>query len=342
MKRMFKGLVAAILAGIALPAAAAHVTILFNSFEPPTGVIPGIIRPWAREVAKVTDGRVTVTIPPTSLAPPPRQWELVTQGVADAAYVFNPFMQNKWVLPQMAGLPFLGVPDATARSTAIGLWRTYEKYFRKAHEYKQVHLLGFVAGTPVQFFSLNKPIVSLASLKDEKIFSPPQLAKAFAALGAVPVVGPVVKIHDQVSSGIVDMVGGVGYHSMKAFHAMSYVKSATDVPGGIALPTFSVFIGNHKWQSISKADRAAIMSISGARLGALSARWDKLARKVRQEFLHSGRAHFVASPQFVATARRKTEFVTADWLRQARARGVNGKAAIAYFKRQVKQLAAKP
>ena len=38
-----------------------------------------------------TEGRVKIKFSATSLAAPQQQWEMVTQGVADAAYLFNGF-----------------------------------------------------------------------------------------------------------------------------------------------------------------------------------------------------------------------------------------------------------
>jgi hypothetical protein len=68
-------------------AAQAQVKIVFNSFAPPTFVInQGMIDVWAKNVERVTEGRVKVEFPANSLAPPPQQWEMVTQGVADGGH----------------------------------------------------------------------------------------------------------------------------------------------------------------------------------------------------------------------------------------------------------------
>ena len=123
-------LVAVLAVALGASAAQAQIKIVFNSFAPPTFVInQGMIDVWAKNVERITEGRVKVEIPTTSLAPPPQQWEMVTQGVADGAYIFVGFAQKRLLLPQIATLPF-GTPTATAQ--AVALWRTHKKFFEKA------------------------------------------------------------------------------------------------------------------------------------------------------------------------------------------------------------------
>ena len=82
--------------------------------------------PGERVLARVTEGRVKIEFPATSLAPPPGQWEVMTQGIADGAYIFNPFAQDRLLLPQIASnLTFGGAQRnhlfVTATSTLYSL-----------------------------------------------------------------------------------------------------------------------------------------------------------------------------------------------------------------------------
>ena len=56
----------------------AETEILFNRFVPakhPFNV--GMFIPWAKDVARVTNGSVKVKFTEKSLAPPPKQWNMV-------------------------------------------------------------------------------------------------------------------------------------------------------------------------------------------------------------------------------------------------------------------------
>ena len=74
---------------------------------------------WAADVERVTEGRVTSRFPTSTLAPPSRQWHMVTSGIADVAIVFNGFERNRLHLPTIADLPF-GTPSAESASVALG------------------------------------------------------------------------------------------------------------------------------------------------------------------------------------------------------------------------------
>ena len=85
----------------------AQTTILFNSYEPPDGANRRVVEAWGKDIERVTEGRVKLQFPPSSLAPPNQQWQVVVQGVADGAYTFNAWLQNKLLMPRVAEIPFI-------------------------------------------------------------------------------------------------------------------------------------------------------------------------------------------------------------------------------------------
>ena len=320
-------------------AVSAQVKILFNSFEPPGGAIfPGAIKPWIAEVERVTEGRVKIEVPPTSLAPPPQQYELVKQGVADGAYTLNVWLQKQWLLPQIGHLAFAG---GTSKATAVALWRTHKRFFETANEYNDVELLGYCAGPASFLFTLgDKPITSAEDIKGKKMFAPANMAKPFQALGAAVVVGPVVRIHDQVSKGIVDMAAGLSYHPADGFNAMPYLKSATEIPGGLFAPTFSIILSKAKWAQISKDDQAKIMEVSGEKLARSCEYWDTLEKASMDKFLKSGKTRVAAPPELIAALKKAFAPDEEAWLADAKKRGVDGVAALAYYRQQIEAVMA--
>lgn len=329
-----------VVAAAAATAAHAQTKIVFNSFAPPTFVInQGMIDAWAKRVEKVTEGRVVVEIPATSLAPPQQQWEMVTQGVADGSYIFNGFALKRLLLPQIAHLPF-ATPKSEAQ--AVALWRTYKKYFEPANEYEGVVLIGYF-GSPAPYLwsaDKDKPIVTMNDLKGVKTWSPPgDNARALEKLGAVIVSGPAVRSYEIISKGIVQAWGGHNYDGAFSFNVTQFAASVTEIPGGIGSASFSIFMNKDKWASIPKKDQDLIMSVSGEELGKLNRVWDEREIKARERMKTEGKVKMLnASDALMADLRREWAFLEDEWIANANSRKIDGKAALQFYKDQVKEL----
>ena len=77
--------------GASLPAGA-ETKFLFNHFPPPKFITAtGIIRPWVEALNDALEPEdVTFRIPAKNLAAPPRQLDIVSQGIADGAFITSP------------------------------------------------------------------------------------------------------------------------------------------------------------------------------------------------------------------------------------------------------------
>lgn len=151
--------------------AKAKTRLLVNCFWAPQHfVCKSILKTWGSWVKEATEGRVTISIPPKSVAPPPKQWASVEKGVVDAAVQFNGLVQNRITGPLVAMNPFIATTDSVAMSSA--LWETYQKYF--PDEYKGVKLMSMWVITPADLWSqTDTPVNSMADLKSRKIWALP-------------------------------------------------------------------------------------------------------------------------------------------------------------------------
>jgi TRAP-type C4-dicarboxylate transport system substrate-binding protein len=326
---------------LAAGAAHAQTKIVFNSFAPPNFVFnQGMIDVWAKKVGEITEGRVVVEIPATSLAPPQQQWEMVTQGVADGAYIFNAFAQKRLLLPQIAHLPFV-TPSAVAEGVA--LWRTHKKFFEAANEYEGVVLIGFFGSPPPYMWSMKEghQIVAIDSLKGVKTWSlPGDNSRAMDKLGAVIVSGPAVRSYEIISKGIVDAYVGHNYDGGQSFNVTQFATSVTEIPGGIGSASFSIFLNKDKWDSIDKRDQDLIMSISGEALARSGSIWDDREKTAREKAKSEGRLEILtASDQLMADLRQAWSFLEDEWIANANSRGVDGKAALEFYKQTVAEIA---
>jgi TRAP-type C4-dicarboxylate transport system substrate-binding protein len=291
-----------------------------------------ILKPWADDIAKATEGRVTIDIAPTSLAAPPQQLDGVTKGVFDMAYQFHGFLAPKVKLTNVAHLPFV---NTTSKGSSVALWRTYEKFFAQANELPDVHVLGMFVALPGPIFSMKAPIQSIADVKGTKMYALPGVpARMFEAAGAGVVAAPAVRSHEIISGGTVDSFAGYSVMDAEAFKTLQYAKEVVDLPGHLTAPAFALFVNKRKWNAIAAKDKEAITRLSGEALSARFSAYDANEARIRAEAKAKGLVFKEASPQFVAELKKLGDPLEAAWLADAASLGVDGKAALAFFKEE--------
>lgn len=309
----------------------ASTTLVINTYLPTQHPINvQILKPWAADVARVTQGRVNVVFPPASLAAPQQLWEAVAGRVVDGAYIFNGNFYRQLPLMQLAHLP-LG--SSTAQSMSVALWNTYQDYFKSANEYKDVELLALFVIPSGEIYGLNHPIDSITDLQGKKIWALPGVAAEMMEAAHAGVMStPAAKMSEIVAGGMVDGFAGIPEMDASALKVIRYAKFETVVPGGLTSPSFSLILNKRQWQEIAPQDRAAIASVSGEvlarRLGAL----DQINANALKRAEADGLKVSVASPQFVQQLRQAATPIEDAWLKCAEASHVDGKAALAFYR----------
>mgnify|MGYP001303597401 CR=1 FL=1 len=321
-----------LIGAIASTPASAETTLIMNVFVPRvTPFYRAMMKPWAENVEKATQGRVKIKTPTASMAPPPRQWDMVAKGTADVAMTANSFIRKRVSLPQMAELPF---NTASAVGANIGLWRTQQKFFDKANEYKGMKLLTawVLDGQSIQ--STGKPIRSLADLKGYKMRTSPGLDKAIMTkLGATVVTSPGVKQFELISKGTVDGTV-IGNGAVISFKYARYLKHVTEFPGKFGNSSFSFIMNKKTWDGLTAADKKAITSVSGEKaVFRLGIAWEKFNEKAVGVLKKNNVPIEQASPQFIADIKKRIGFLEKGWLKKASAKGVDGVAALAHFRK---------
>ncbi|MBI1200960.1 MAG: hypothetical protein GC182_00480 [Rhodopseudomonas sp.] len=332
-------LVTVTLALAAGPAAAER--LIVNCFWPPQHAVCRKILPlWGKWVEQATEGRVKISIPPKSLASPPEQWASVENGIADVASQFNGFIANRVWGPTVAMNPFIATNDAPAMSQA--LWETHEKYF--PNEYKGVKALSMWVITPGDLWSqTDKPVNSIEDLKSRKIWALPGTnANIMKAIGAGVVSGPAVQMNEIVTRGVVDAYVGVSPTSVRDFRLIPYTKSKTEFDRGIYSTSFSLLMNQAKWDSLSKKDQDAIMSVSGAKFARMaSAYWVEADQEATAELTKAGITIVKADPKFEAELIKVGQGLTKKWIETANKRGLDGQAMYDFYVSRVQALSHK-
>lgn len=321
------------IAGLA-PQRAGAQTILFNCFFPPQHYTCRVmLRDWSKAIEKATEGRVKLSIPPKSLAAPPDQYDAVVNGVTDGALQFNQFISNKVTGIQIGQLPFIGTESA--ESGSVALWRTYQKFFADKHEFGPVVLLADYVSSGAEFWSMtDQPIRSIEDLKNRKMWALPGVtANIIKATGSAVVAGPAVQMLETISKGVVDGYVGVSFSSVTSFKLTDYTKWVTVFPDKIFTPTFSFFVSQKKWNTIPEHDRKAILAVSGERISRHFGQvQDGVNNSSRTKLLKGGLKAIKGDPAMLGELKAIGQPMTDAWLKKVAAIGVDGKAAIAYYR----------
>jgi TRAP-type C4-dicarboxylate transport system substrate-binding protein len=332
---MIKTLAAALAGAVAASGgAAAQTELVFNAFGGHQHQLHvGIGAPWAQTVEQATAGRVKIKFPAASLAPPPDQFDMVEQGVADVAYMFNGFLQQRSPLLRVSLLPLVYTDE---EGHGVGLWRTYKKHFEAKDQLKGVVVLGMFGGPGGHIFSMKEPITSVESLRRLKMWSTPASAKALNNLGVALVTGPAVRAFEIVSKGTVDGFASISIGEAMSFKVAQFAKSVLLIPGSLTAPTFTMFVNPKKWAAIAANDRQAILELSGERIGRLSRNWAANNRMLEEQFKAEGKPVAVAAGALLADLEKAWRPLHEEWIEEATKAGVDGRAAFAYFVEQSK------
>ncbi|WP_439811519.1 TRAP transporter substrate-binding protein [Bordetella bronchiseptica] len=325
------------LAGSAPAMAQKPVELTLSSWLPPThAVVADFLMPWGEEIRKATDGRVTLRLLPKAVTNPAGHFDAVRDGLVDMTFVSHAYYPGRFQLTKFAVLPFSG---DTATSRSIAAWDTYEKYLLKADEHKGVRLLGIYAHGPGIAFTTSKPVKQIDDFQGLKIRVGGGMAADVAkALGASPIAKPAPESYELLSTGVAD---GVFFpaESLVSFKLDSIIRHATEFPGGLYSDTHAVIINRDAFARLSKQDQDTLVRLSGRHLAELAGRaWDKhdaAARKV----LEGGEIELVkADDALVEAVRESTKGFEQAWLDAAKAKGIDGPAALASFRAEIKQL----
>lgn len=239
---------------------------------PPGHVQNSVVFPtWGKWIEDATEGRVKMKLE-YALGEQSSYFNMVEDGVADAAWSFHGYVPGRFRLTKMVELPNLGV-NAEAASAAY--WQVYQQYFAKAGEHEGLALMGLFTHGPGQIFS-KQPIESLADLEGKKIRLGGGIQQELGnLLGVSPVSVPGPKVYELMQQGIVDGVF-MPAASEKDFRLAEVAPHLTLMPGGLYLGSFAIVANEDFLDRLSPQDRQAIMDVSGARLSALAGKaWDQ-------------------------------------------------------------------
>lgn len=309
------GLLAAMLAATAL-AGVAHaadpVKLKLSSFEPPmANITANVLVPFVKEAAAASAGTLQVDVfaGGTLGRNPTQQLKLVTDGIADIAWVVLPYTPGRFDDTDVVGLPFV---SRNATEASVALHRLYASGALVGFEGLKMLAVG---ATPPVVIHATQPVRLPSDLKNKRVrASGQQLTNIIEAVGGAPVAMGGGQIAEALSRGVVDMTlnnwGFVG-----DFKVDEVSSQHLDVPlGAVAV---GIVMRQDRYDALPPQARAAIDKASGEALARkLGLAFDRQEKEVRERVAKSGR-NTVTEPNAAELAewKRVVEPINDAWRR---------------------------
>lgn len=279
---------------------------------------------FASDVAKATDGKLTITVHPgASLFKAPEIKRAVQGGQAQAGEILLANFQNEWQMFGADGLPFL----ATSYAESKKLYDAQKPMLEKKLGEQGMQLLYTVPWPPQGIYS-KKPVASAADLKGSKwrAYSP-ATSRIAELVGAQPVTVQAAELSQALATGAVEtnMTSGATGVDSKFYE---HLKFYYDVQAW--LPKNAVIVNKRAFDALDKATQDALLK---AAADAETRGW-AASQKVNTDTLAvlktNGMSVEPPSPTLKADMMKVGDTMLKEWLEKA---GPEGQAMLDAYKK---------
>lgn len=315
--------------------ALADTTLTVSSWGSPKHGINTTVWPtWGQWIEKATDGRVKLEVV-YDLAPPNSQMDVVADGVGDVTWLFHGFYPGRFTTTTLPEFPTF--QPISSEKLSVAYWKTYDKYLRKANEYRGLVVAGVGVHGPGSIFSKDK-VTQLSQLKGKRMRVGGGVMSAIAKqLDVAGVAMPPTGIYEASSQGVIDG-SFLTLETLKSFRLAEVLPNTLTFPGGLYRGSFAIIVNADKWDEISPEDQQAIMAVSGEKLSALFGKMmddqDQAGIAFAKE---KGNTFTEASEAEIANAKAMTADMPAQWVKDNTNKGFDAQAAMDFYQSQLKE-----
>ena len=325
--------VGAVVAFGVAPAAAQKQTLKMAYWAGPSHHMVKTLQDWIKTIEQASGGNLTIEVDKAPLAKPNGQYDLVKNGVRDMVWHVPAYTPGRFEMFRVSELPFL-CPNAETCAPALWNWYTENKLIDK--EFTDTKLLVAFMHGPGAVHTKQKA-TTLEQLKGVKVRAGGAGVPIGKALGMSIVAMPATDAHEALQRGTVEGVL-FPYEAMPSFRLTELVKAHLEIPGGMYTASFIININPRSFDKLSDSNKAALMKASGEAGSRLFGKaWDDADARARAEAKKQGHEISVLSDQELPRWKEKLQFVTDEWLKQAKGKGYDGQKLLDDFKARVKK-----
>ena len=262
MKKKIIGFVIGIFS-LSIISTASATELKLATFEPPKAFIASkSLGAWAEKVNKCAAGKVSVKMFAGGvLGSPPKQYDIVTKGVADISWTVLGYIGGQFPLSSVIELPFL-TRTSKAGTTALNTLFN-EGYLDK--EMAGIKVIGLHSNPGYQIHMKDTKVVNPSDFKGKKMRVPSKIAGTILkTLGATGVKVPAPGTSEALSKGVVDGTP-FPYTAVGSFRLFDVTKYHTEV--NITNATFGLIMNQKKYKSLDPVGRKCIDNNSGHAFG---------------------------------------------------------------------------
>jgi TRAP-type C4-dicarboxylate transport system substrate-binding protein len=306
-----------------------EVTLTVHHFiGPKAPTQAAFIEPWARRIEEQSNGRIKIEIYPSMAlgGAPPELYRQARDDVADIVWTLIGYTPGVFPRSEVFELPTVHRGSAQATSLAI-----QEIFDQIAADYEDVHPLLIYVHAGQAIHMVDKPIHSVDDLAGLKIRIPSRTgAMLIEAWGAQPVGMPVPEVPQALSKGVVD--GALlPYEIVLPLKVYELTKYSIEGPNGGRFGTsvFAFLMNKERYEGLPDDLRAIIDANSGAAIAEeIGAIWDQVEKPGKDATIASGSEMIVLDESAMAAFDERSEQVTARWIEEVTAQGIDGQALV--------------
>ena len=291
-----------------------------------------MLEPWAREVEKLTNGRVKIKIFPR-MGRGGRPKDLIKQAsegkVADLVWTVNTYSGNPFPSSEVFELPFVHTNDAVA--TNLAMREMFESDLKEEYDKKNLEVMFLHVHAGHAFMTKRKVVKKPEDLAGSKMRVPGRIHKWIAEeLKAQTINSTVRQIPQLVQRNAVNSVL-ITANIIKPLNLHQQIFTMTEGHEStrFANAVLSVTMNKDRWNSmppdIQRAFRKASDKDFLRRIGKVWEDYEKPGIKKLKDF---NRKHIVLSKEETEAFKVKLEPVVERWIEEVEAEGINGRSLV--------------
>ena len=325
MKKKIIGFVIGIFS-LSIISTASATELKLATFEPPKAFIASkILAAWADKVNKCSNGALNVKMYAGGvLGSPPKQYDIVTSGVADISWTVLGYIGGQFPLSSVVELPFL---TKTSKAGSRALNTLFEEgYLDK--EMAGIKLIGLHSNPGYQIHMKDTKVVKPVDFKGKKMRVPSKIAGTILkTLGATGVKVPAPGTSEALNKGVIDGTP-FPYTAIGSFRLFDVTKYHTEV--NITNATFGLIMNEGKYNGLSSAAKGCVDKHSGQWFGDCASNLiDTQNAKMRVQVENTpGHEITVASDSVLAEYKKILAPIESDWLAEMKGKGLDGDAVL--------------
>ena len=325
MKKKLIGLIIGIFSLSAISGASAT-ELKLATFEPPKAFIASkILAAWATKVNQCSAGAVNVKMYAAGvLGSPPKQYDIVTSGVADISWTVLGYIGGQFPLSSVIELPFL-TKTSKAGTTALNTLFN-EGYLDK--EMAGIKVIGLHSNPGYHVHMKDTKVVNPSDFKGKKMRVPSKIAGTILkTLGATGVKVPAPGTSEALNKGVVDGTP-FPYTAIGSFRLFDVTKYHTELH--VTNATFGLIMNEAKYNGLSSKAQGCIDKYSGHAFGDwASSLIDNQNAKMKNEISkRDGHEIIIASDSVIAEYKKILAPIESDWLAEMKGKGLDGDAVL--------------